>query len=167
MDKIDYLILTELFQDAQIPFLQIATKLGISSFTVKSRYDKMKREGIIGRSIVAIDLSKFGYQGKAFLLITNDPNTPKSITIDALKKIRNIIVISEIIGPYDIIAVAPIIDLNSIMDLVSEVKKLRSVHSVQITCINDTVFPLNPTFAKLLSRQSLNLAMQKRPRTTN
>jgi DNA-binding Lrp family transcriptional regulator len=121
----------------------------------------MKKNGIIINSVVTIDLSKLGYQSKVFLLITNAPHTPKSVTIEALKKIRNIIVISEIIGPYDIIAIAPIIDLNSIRELVSEVKKLDSVCRVQISCINDTMFPLNPTFGTLLSQQSINLANPK------
>ena len=71
MDKIDYLILGELLLDAQLSFLQIAKKLKISSFTVKSRYDKMVKEGIIRRAIINIDLSKLGYQGKDFLFITN------------------------------------------------------------------------------------------------
>ncbi len=160
------MILSELLKNAEISFLKIAKKIGISSFTVKSRYDKMKKEGIIRRSIVTIDLSKLGYQGKVFLLITNAPNAAKSVTIEALKKIKNIIVISEIIGPYDIIAIAPIIDLNSIRDLVNEVKKLDSVYSVQISCINDTMFPLNPTFGTLLSQQSLNLANPKPSNST-
>jgi len=161
MDEMAYLILSELLKNPQSPFLRIAKKLGVSSFTVKNRYDKMKREGIIRSAVVNIDLSKLGYQGKAFLLITNAPNTPKSVALEDLKKIRGIIVVSEIIGLFDIIAIAPIIDLNSIRKLVNEVKALSSVQRVHITCINDTMFPINPTFGKVLSEQCRNLAMLK------
>jgi DNA-binding Lrp family transcriptional regulator len=165
MDKIDYLILSELSKNAQASFLKIAKKIGVSSFTVKSRYDKMKKEGIIKRTVVNIDLSKLGYQGKAFLLITNAPNTPKSVVMEELKKIVDVIVVSEIIGPFDIIAIAPIIDLNSIRKLVNEIKRLSSVQRVQITCIDDTMFPVNATFGKVLSEQCLNLAMLKHSST--
>jgi Lrp/AsnC family transcriptional regulator for asnA, asnC and gidA len=158
MDKLDYLILAELLKNAQISFLKIAQKLGISSFTVKSRYDKMKEEGIIKKSIITIDLSKLGYQGKVFLLITNSSNQAKSVTIEALKKVRNIISISEIVGHFDIIAIAPINDFNSIKALVNEVKQIPSVQRVKISCVNDTVFPLDPTFGKILSQQSRDLA---------
>jgi len=158
MDKLDYLILGELLQNAQLSFLKIAQKLGISSFTVKSRYDKMKKEGIIRKTIVTIDLSKLGYQGKVFLLITSTPNQAKSVTIEALKKIRNIIVVSEIIGPFDILAIAPIIDFNSIKTLVNEVKQIPSVQRVKISCVNDTMFPIDPTFGKMLSQQSQDKA---------
>jgi Lrp/AsnC family transcriptional regulator for asnA, asnC and gidA len=158
MDKIDYLILSELLKNARVSFLKVAKKLNVSPFTVKSRYNKMVEDGIIKRSVINIDLSKLGYQGKCFLLITNAPNTSKSITIEALKKIRNIMVVSEIIGPYDLLAIAPITDLNSIKILVGDVKKLASVQRVKIACINDTMFPINPSFAQLLSKQAADLA---------
>lgn len=162
MDEIDYLILGELVENAQISFLKIAKKIGISSFTVKSRYEKMKKEGIIVKTIVNIDLSKLGYQGKVFLLITAAPNTAKTVTMEALKKIRNIMVVSEIIGPFDLIAIAPISDLNSVRELVNEVKKIPSVQRVQITCVDDTMFPVSQTFGKMLSEQSHKLAMPSR-----
>ncbi len=154
MDELDYLILGELLKNARLPFLKIAQKLGISSFTVKSRYEKMKEAGIILKTVVNVDLSRLGYQGKVFLLITNTSNQAKSVTIEALKKIRNIIVVSEIIGPFDLIAIAPIIDFNSIKALVNEVKKIPSVQKVSISCVNDTMFPIDPTFGKSLSQQS-------------
>jgi Lrp/AsnC family transcriptional regulator, regulator for asnA, asnC and gidA len=158
MDEIDYLILGELLLDAQLSFLQIAKKLKISSFTVKSRYDKMVKEGIILRSIINIDLSKLGYQGKMFLLITNAPNQTKEVTINALKKMRNIINVSETVGPFDIIAIAPIIDFNSVKNMVSEVKKIPSVQRVTVTCINETMFPISETFGRILNKESLDLA---------
>jgi Lrp/AsnC family transcriptional regulator, regulator for asnA, asnC and gidA len=158
MDEIDYLILGELLLDAQMSFLQISKKIKISSFTVKSRYDKMVKEGIISRAIINIDLSKLGYQGKAFLFITNAPNQPKENTIKALKKMKNILVISEIIGPYDIIAIAPTIDFNNIRELISQVKKIPSVQHVNITSISETTFPLSSTFGKIISQSSRETA---------
>ncbi len=154
MDEIDFLVLGELLLDAQMSFLQIAKKLKISSFTVKSRYDKMVKEGIIHRTIINIDLSKIGYQGKIFLFITNSPSQPKERTIKALKTMRNILVVSEIIGPYDIIAIAPTIDFKNIEELISQIKKIPSVQHVNVTCISDTSFPLSLTFGKILSKSS-------------
>jgi len=161
MDELDFLILSELLKDPQISFLAISKKLGVSSFTVKSRYDRMKKDEVITECVVSIDLSKLGYQGKALLFITNAPNTPKSATLEALKKTRNILVASEIIGPFDIIAIAPIIDLNSIKSLVNEIKGLPSVQRVHITCINDTMFPVSSTFSKVMSETSRNLGISE------
>jgi Lrp/AsnC family transcriptional regulator for asnA, asnC and gidA len=165
MDKTDYLILSELLLDAQVSFLQIAQKLKISSYTVKSRYDKMVTAGVIHGSIINIDLSKLGYQGKVFLFITNSSNQPKKVTIEALKKIRNIMVVSEIVGPFDIIAIAPIIDYVSIKNLVSQVKNIPSVQHVNVAYINDTSFPINSSFGKILSRTSRESASVKKHST--
>lgn len=167
MDELDYFILDELLKDGQASFLKIAKKIGVSSFTVKSRYEKMKKEKIIIKTSVNIDLSKLGYQGKVFLLITNSHEVPKSVTTNALRKIRNIITVSEIIGSYDIIAIAPITDFNSIVTLVNEVRRLPSVQMVHITCVNNTMFPVSQTFNAVLSKQGHILEMQKNSERNN
>jgi len=161
MDRIDYLILAELFIDARTPFLTIAKKLHVSPYTVKQRYDEMKKNGIIRRTIVSIDLSKLGYQGKLFLLITNKPDESRSMTMAALEKMRNVISISEIIGTFDIIAVAPITDVDSIRKLVNQIRELLSVQRVEVACINDTAFPINSSFGKILSQKSHELATKQ------
>ena len=161
MDELDYLILSELLKDPQMSFLAISKKLGVSSFTVKKRYEKMRAEQVITSCVVNIDLSKLGYQGKAIFLITNASHSPKSDTMEALKKIKNILVASEIIGPFDILAIAPVTDLNSVKLLVNEIKALPSVQRVHLTCINDTMFPVSPKFSKILSERSHNFGMTK------
>jgi Lrp/AsnC family leucine-responsive transcriptional regulator len=158
MDKLDYLIISELCKDAQLSFVTIAKKLGITPYTVRKRYERMKKEGIIQKSIVSIDLSKLGYQGKAFLMITVSAERDKSLTISSIKKISNVMLVQEIIGAFDILALAPVIDLNSIRTLVNEIKKVPNVQKVEITCINDTFLPINQSFGELLSRKSYELA---------
>jgi len=149
MDEIDLCIIRELMKDAQTPFLRIAKKLGVSPETVRTRYGKMKEDGTIKCCSISIDLSRIGYQGKVLLMITNAPNNDKSKTIDALKKMRNIFVISEMIGDFEIICIAPVKDLNSLKALVNKIRKLPSVNKVEITIINDTAFPVNEHFGEV------------------
>jgi Lrp/AsnC family transcriptional regulator, regulator for asnA, asnC and gidA len=158
MDKLDYLILSELLKDAQMPFATIAKKLGTSPYTITKRYEKMKKDGTISREIVSIDLSKFGYQGKTFLMITNKPDTSKQATIEALKKIKGIITMSEILGAFDVVAVIPVSDLNSIKAAVKAVKRIPGVQQVEVACIEDTSFPINSSFGEILSKKCLDLA---------
>jgi DNA-binding Lrp family transcriptional regulator len=158
MDKIDYQILTILLLDPTLSFVKIADKIKISPYTVRRRYEKMKREGIIFGHIVSIDLSKIGYQGKAFLLITTSPSGNKSDIISLLKKIRNIIVVAETIGPYDILAIAPITDLKSIQKLLKDARKIPDVQNIQIACSADVNFPIGQNFGKILSEKAMELA---------
>jgi len=118
----------------------------------------MKEEGIISRNSVLIDLSKLGYQGKVFLMITIHSQRERSNTISALEKISNIFVVTEIIGTFDILAIAPVTDLNSIGTVVTEINKLPDVQKVEITCISNTDFPFNASWSKLFSEKSCELA---------
>jgi Lrp/AsnC family leucine-responsive transcriptional regulator len=158
MDNIDYQILSILLLDPTLSFVKIADKIEISPYTVRRRYEKMKREGIIFDHIVSIDLSKIGYQGKAFLLITTSPSGNKSDIISLLKKIRNIIVVAETIGPYDILAIAPITDLESIQMLLKDARKIPDVQNIQIACSADVSFPIGQNFGKVLSEKAMELA---------
>lgn len=153
MDQLDYRILSELLKDAQASFAEIARKLETSPYTVGRRYENMKKEGMFLGSNVSIDLSKIGYQGKAFLWIAISPQQSKSNAIETLKKIRNVILVSELIGPYDLLAIAPVADLVSVRTLIEEVKKAPSVQRVEVTLINDTTFPVNPSFGRILSKK--------------
>ena len=149
MNEIDLLILRELIKDARTPFLRIAKKLDVSPETVRQKYIKMKKNGIIKRCSISINLSKIGYQGKAFLLITNAPQHDKSKTLAALKKMRNIFIASEIIGHCEIIAVVAVENLSSFENLVNTIKKEPSVNQVEIVLITNTEFPVSSCFGKL------------------
>ncbi len=155
MDKLDRLILSELAKDAQLPFAKIAKKFGASPYTIGKRYEKMKKEGIIEGCIVGIDLSKLGYQGKAFLFITISPKQDKLVTVSEILKISNIFSVIELVGPFDILAIAAVKDLNDIRKMINEVKNLPDVQRVEVAVIDDTAFPINSTYGELLSRDIL------------
>ena len=86
MDKLDYLILSELLKDAEASFVDVAKKVNSTPYTVRRRYEKMKADGTIFGCIASIDLSKLGYQGKATLLITLAPNSNRKETIEYRQK---------------------------------------------------------------------------------
>jgi DNA-binding Lrp family transcriptional regulator len=158
MDKIDYLILAEFEKDAALSFVDIAKKIGTTPYTVRRRYEKLKKEGIIFRNIVTIDLAKLGYQGKVFLWVHVSPNCDKTDTIAYLKNIENVLVVTEVIGPCDLLAIAPITDLKSIQKLLAEAKKAPNTQSVEFACINDVDFPVCRNFGAVLNLKSQSLA---------
>ena len=155
MDSLDYLILDVMLEDATLSYVQVAKKICTTPYTVRRRFEAMKKQGKILGSHVSLDLARLGYQGKALLFITVDPEADLPDTIAYLKKIRNVIVVTELIGPYEIMAIAPISDLKSIQKLVREAKMAPNVGRVKVACISDTKFPISPNFGKFL-RQKLN-----------
>jgi Lrp/AsnC family transcriptional regulator for asnA, asnC and gidA len=156
MDNVDVSILKELTKDPQIPFLRIAEETGVSPRTVQRKYQKMKDTGIILRSSIIIDLSKIGYQGKAYLHITNAPGQEKAVTINALKKIPNMFMITEIIGEFDVLAIAAVRSFISIMENVNAIRKLPSVDRVEVTFVTDTMFPGPKEFNELFPPEKTN-----------
>jgi DNA-binding Lrp family transcriptional regulator len=149
MEEIDINIIKELKKNAQTSFLRIAKKIGVSPKTVQRRHEKMRQEGIIHRSSVAIDLSKIGYQGKAYLMITNAPNQDKKLTSKALRRMQNVVILSEVIGDFDVLAIAPVRDLITFHKLVHDIKELPSVDQVEFACVADTSFPVDKDYDKL------------------
>ena len=168
MDELDLKIINQLTKDVQRSFLSIAKEIGVSPKTVQMRYKKLQEEGIVLRSCIIVDLSKLGYQGKAFLRITNASNHDKMETIDALKQMQNIFSIVEILaGDIDVLALAAVKDFNSIINLVNEVKKLPSVDHVEVTFSNETAFPVGKDFNALFRtkrEERVKLASEKRQR---
>ena len=122
-------------------------------YTVRRRYEKMKKDGVIFGCVASIDLSKLGYQGKAVLLITLVPNSNKQETIKYLAKTRNVMVVTETMGPFDIMAIAPVTDLKSIRALVAEARKAPHVQRVKLTCNSDVSFPIGINFSEVLSQE--------------
>jgi DNA-binding Lrp family transcriptional regulator len=149
MDEIDQKILKELTKDVQAPFSKIAQKIGVSPQTVQIRYTKMNEEGAILRSAIIVDLLKLGYQGKAVLLITNASNHKKKETMDALKKMQDVFMETEIIGDFDVLAVAAIRDFRSAIKLVNKIRALPSVDHVDASLTTDTAFPVGRGFNEL------------------
>ena len=66
-----------------------------------------------------------------------------------MKKIRNIFIIGEAMGDFEIIASAPVKDMLNIKDLVNKIKKIPSVNQVEIALINDIAFPVSTRFGDL------------------
>src|SRR4030042_3198255 len=127
MDGTDLEILQLLLKSPQEPFYRIAKKVGVSPTTVQRKVQKMKEAGMIHCFSIIIDLSKLGYQGEAYLHITNASGYDKATTIDRLKGIPNIFLITEIIGAFDVMATAPVKDYQSIVNMFNTIKQLPSV----------------------------------------
>ena len=153
MDKLDLQIARELAKDAQISFSRIAKIIGLTPKTVLERYKRMKKDGVLGDSMVSIDLLKLGYEGRVFMSITNVANRERKETISALKRMKNIFLITEIMGDFDIIAIGGVKDFKGLISLVNAVRALPSVDQVEFTLTDDAPFPVSQGFERILGEK--------------
>ena len=157
MDEIDFKIVQELVKDAQISFSKIAKKIGISHETVKKRYEKMKKEGTIESCSIVVDRSKLGYQGTVFLLISNTQSSDKMVTINALRKVPNILMIGNVMGAFDIFASAAVKDLTHLANTVEKIQNLPNVDRLEIAFLTFTYLSFTPIPRTLIKCDKVEL----------
>jgi Lrp/AsnC family transcriptional regulator for asnA, asnC and gidA len=150
MDETDFEILQLLMKNPQERFSSIAKGVGVSPRTVQKKVQKMKEAGLILRSSIIMDLSKLGYEGEATIRITNAPGYDKATTIEALRGIPNIFIITEIIGDFDIMAIAAVKDYPSIVNMVNTIRQLPSVEKAEADFVTETQFPATTEFNRQL-----------------
>jgi Lrp/AsnC family leucine-responsive transcriptional regulator len=146
MDKIDQDILRALKKNPIKPFLSIAEEIGISTTTALNRYEKMKKNGTIYGVVTIIDLSKIGYRGKAFLLVTNNAADISETTLKALSTVPNVFLISEIFGTFDLLAMAAFKDLSEIKEIIDDIRAFPSVKKVEVVLTTDTLYPVKEEY---------------------
>ena len=146
MDKIDQDILRALKENPIKPFLKIAEEIGISTTTALSRYERMKKDNIIYGAFTIIDLSKIGHQGKAFLLVTNNDVDNTETTLKALSTVPNVFLVSEIIGAFDLLAMAAFKDLSEIKEIINNIRAFPSVKKVEVVLTTDTLYPVKEEY---------------------
>jgi Lrp/AsnC family transcriptional regulator, regulator for asnA, asnC and gidA len=153
VDEIDLHILRELSQDAQMPFYNIAKAVGVSPRTVELRFRRLMKQRVIIKSTIRIDLSKIGYEGKAFIYVTISQNTDKYGTIEELKQIRDIYLITGITGNYDILALLAVKDITSVMKVMDRIRKLPSVEKADVSFAADTTYPMSKWINKQIPQK--------------
>ena len=143
MDRIDLHILNELTVNSKKPFLTMAKELGVTSVTVQKRYKKMKKDGIINIATTVVDLSKLNFQGSVFLMITKSTTCTSEAVVKILLDTKNVFIVTEIIGDFDILAIAYFKSFKSLTELVEKIRNLSCVNHVEIALSKDTIFPVS------------------------
>ena len=149
MDKIDRAILKELVKNPQKPFQQISEKIGIAPVTAQLRFEKLKKKGAVHGTFAIIDLSKIGFQGKAFLLAKASKYYDAETTIDYMSQIPNVFLISELVGVYDLLAMVVFRNTAEIREIVNKIRSLKAIEKVEISLTDEVNYPLKKEFTDI------------------
>lgn len=149
MDKIDRDMLRELQKNPTEPFLNVAKKIGISSPTIKRRFEALKNDGIITGSSILVDITKIGFKGKAFLLAKTNKNYDFKSMVVTIKKIPNIFLICSMIGQFDLLIMALIKNTEDVIKIVNQIKEIPSISEVDWVFTTDKQFPYKNDYANV------------------
>jgi len=136
LDEKDRRILRALRRDAGAPVRVLARQLGMPRSTVQHRIERMKREGIIRRTVVIPDYERVGLPVTAFILLTYTPTdgVSQQDVAKAIARLDNVSEVHVVAGQWDIIIKARGSSLKEIGELV--VNRLRQIRGVgqTVTC---------------------------------
>lgn len=148
MDTINKNILRLLMGNPKMPFLKIAEKIGVSPITVQKRFEKMRKEGTFYGTTLIVDLSRIGFQGKAFLFITTRNSDVKKI-VGSLNQIPNLFLVVEIVGGFDLLAMVVFRKLSEVVKVVNCVKAVSSVEKVELALSEESFYPYREEYGEI------------------
>ncbi len=143
LDEIDRAILDELLKDSRTPFTTIAKKLRVSPGTVKNRFEQMKKDKVIAACSADVDLAKFGYQCKVFLMLKISRKEDKLDVIDRISKLPNVIATQGIMGEFDIFVLAVAKDIRHLDKILKDIRA-TGIEQIEISLSIRNTIPLLP-----------------------
>jgi DNA-binding Lrp family transcriptional regulator len=151
MDEVDQKIIEELSHDARKPFIKMAKKIGVSSQTIKRKFEEMKKNGIIRLCTISVDLKRLGYIGSAHLLLTAEANGSPEKIIEVLRKTPNIVAATRAIGEYEAYAVLLFKDYQDFYNQITQIKAIIDISNIDICLAMPGLqyFPPNKAFNRL------------------
>ena len=140
MDPLDTQILMELMADAQLPFSEISERIGVSRETVRKRFEKMKKDGVIKALMVLVDGHKIGEQGAAFLMITCLREANRDAVFQNLRIIPDVCMVTELIGDFDFFLWARVRCILQIGEIVNDIRKCEGIDRIETLLLPQTYF---------------------------
>jgi DNA-binding Lrp family transcriptional regulator len=139
IDKIDEKILKTLLQNARTKMSDIARDCNVSITTIKNRMENLRKEGIILKEEMLLDMSCFGYEHVISMGINLAPEQEKNV-FDVIKEKMKLIVSYRLVGTYDLYFMGYVKTLEDLYNMKEEIQKHKDVNDVEILLWNKMHF---------------------------
>lgn len=150
LDKLDFLILSILTEDARSSLKEIAKRCGVTSSAVLRRIERLKQEGVIVGTRFVVDAEVFGFPFYATLLIdAADSLEPK--VKQTIRAMGSVIICAESIGRYNLCALIRGRNIEELNKITSTIKNIRGINRVAINIWSGKPYY---NYAKTLSKQT-------------
>jgi len=134
IDETNLKIAEILSKDGFTPFSKIAKEIGISDSTLKKRFEKLRKNGLL-KVTAQIDPTKIGYRAMAIYYITFTLNEDSSSTIEKISRIADVISIMKTSGDYDLQVYVMIRDIEQLLTLQDEFSKIAGIAKTDMDLI--------------------------------
>jgi Lrp/AsnC family transcriptional regulator for asnA, asnC and gidA len=143
IDETDITILKTLLNDPRTSFADIAKDCGMSTSTIRMRFKRLKKDGIITGAITQVNPKNLGYNCIALLSIQAAANEEKSV-YNFVEKIPEVIKSFQPIGRYNILTFAALKSTDELAHTVEQINSHPHVRNVQECILVDIVLMDHP-----------------------
>ncbi|MDG7021254.1 MAG: Lrp/AsnC family transcriptional regulator [Nitrososphaerota archaeon] len=137
LDETDGLILKALRDDARLPFVEIAGRVGLSEAAVRRRVANLVQAGTIKKFTVVVEEGK--ESTSAITYVSVSPSHPTSEVSKKLESIPGVESIYETTGSYDIAAIIKGANIEEVNRSVEEIRRIGGVLKTETTIILRTI----------------------------
>ncbi len=131
VDSLDKLIIEMLKKDSRRPFVEIASNLGVSEGTIRSRVHRMTEMGVI-RGFTIKTSSK---NVKALVEIRVNVNTDTEKIAEELAEYDGVTEVFEVTGDQDIIAIVDVDSSQKLNEIIEKVRRYDNTLSTRTKLI--------------------------------
>ncbi len=132
MDDLDHKLIALLRSDARMPIASLAVELGVSRATVKSRIDRLLRDGVIGGFTIAVREPEHHHQIRAVMMIAVEGRGVEKVLLQMVgfPEVRKL---HSTNGRWDIVAE---IKTDTLANFDSFLNRIRLLEGVKLTETN-------------------------------
>jgi Lrp/AsnC family transcriptional regulator, regulator for asnA, asnC and gidA len=143
LDKLDYQIIHEMMETAEISYADLGKKLFVSGGTIHVRIKKLQEMGIVKGNRMAVDIKQLGYDVIAFVGIYLEKSSLYDTVAKDLKKIPEVVRLNYTTGNYSMFAEIVCKDINQLRFVLHDT--LQKIKGIERT---ETLISLEESFVR-------------------
>ena len=143
LDKLDFQIIQEMMENAEISYADLGKKLFVSGGTIHVRIKKLEEQKVVKGRKLAVDLKSLGYDVIAFIGIYLEKSSLYDSVAKELKKIPEIVRLNYTTGNYSMFAEIVCKDIQQLRHVLHD--KLQNIKGIERT---ETFISLEESYSR-------------------
>lgn len=132
LDKLDYQIIQEMMEDAEISYADLGKKLFVSGGTIHVRIKKLEELKVVKGKRLSVDLKALGYDVIAFIGIYLEKSSLYDTVAKELKKVPQIVRLNYTTGNYSMFAEIVCKDIQQLRFVLhDELQKIKGIERTE------------------------------------
>ena len=144
LDKLDFQIIQEMMENAEISYADLGKKLFVSGGTIHVRIKKLEEIGVVKGTRLSVDLKSLGYDVIAFIGIFLEKSSLYDTVAKELRKIPEIVRLNYTTGNYSMFAEVVCKDIQQLRFVLhDELQKIKGIERTETFISLDESFSRN------------------------